>query len=512
MSTTSFPEKIAKCALDHYHKKLDKGKPKDETEWTVYAAIIASLRDYDDDDNSNSGIMWVVSCATGTKCTTLRKEGCIVHDCHAEVLSRRGLVRVLQLEMIQSSKQLKEATDDSSKKAPNSSSRHLLETTVNDTTKFQLRKDLQLHLYISDSPCGDGSIYSLEDTEDNEGVQYTGAKVIVSQDTGVDSITCGGHHQLLDGTHVAREEVQMLGKLRTKSGRSNLPAHLRSTSMSCSDKIVQWSILGLQGGLLSDCVVDPIRLTSVVVSRDPRVITPQSDDDDTVKDAQLVALERAIPMRVQAVWEYLDDDNDDDDDDDDDMLIPMVHVVSQVFDSGKAATAARSAKRQADKEPFHTTNTPVVVEINANTPTEESGTKRKRNHQGPTISPCGFALNWQQSSEPSTNTHQTEILVGARGIRQGKKPKSLEDYQKLASRLSRAELLRAQQQLHLVVSKDDDDEQHDAKTYQEFKSLISGCCSNNKKKKRRDLKLNIFKGGPLVGWLVNKEDFSIPDG
>jgi tRNA-specific adenosine deaminase 1 len=489
MSCTSFPEKIAKCALDHYHKKLNKGKPKDETEWTVYAAIVASLGG-DDDVNSR----WVVSCATGTKCTTLRKEGCIVHDCHAEVLSRRGLMRVLQLEMIQS-KQRKDAarSEDSSHKAPNSFSQHLLETTTDDTTKFQLRKDLQLHLYISDSPCGDGSIYSVDDKQDNDGVQYTGAKVIVSQDTRVDSTDCGGHHQLLDGTNVAREEVQLLGKLRTKSGRSNLPAHLRSTSMSCSDKIVQWSILGLQGGLLSDCIVDPIRLTSVVVSRDPRVTTPQSG----TLDAQLVALERAIPMRVQAVWDYLDN-NDDDDDDDCGMLIPIVHVavVSQVFDSGKAVTAARSNKRQIDTEPFHNNKpTATTVQDKASAPNEQSEKKRKRN-QGPTISPCGFALNWQQS-EPT----QTEILVGARGIRQGKKPKSIEDYQKLASRLSRTELLRAQQQL--VVSFED--KKH-AKTYQEFKSHIGGS-----HKKWRNLKLNIFKGGPLVGWLVDKEDFSIPD-
>lgn len=482
--STSFPEKIAKCALDHYHKKLDKGKPKDETEWTVYAAIIASLSDAEDVNSSSD--MWVVSCATGTKVTTLREEGCILHDCHAEVLSRRGLVRVLQSEMIQW-KQSKDASD-SRKKAPNdSSSRHLLETTDDDTTKFQLRKDLQLHLYISDSPCGDGSIYAVDDKEDNDGVQYTGAKVIVSQDTGVDSANCGGHHQLLDGTHVAREEVQLLGKLRTKSGRSNLPAHLRSTSMSCSDKIARWSILGLQGGLLSDCVVDPIRLTSVVVSRDPRVtLTPQSESD-TLDDAQLLALERAIPMRVQAVCEYLDND----DDDDCAIRIPMVHVVSQVFDSGKAATAARSTKqRQPEKEPSSHNNIRVVEAKAFN---EESGKKRKRG-EGPTISPCGFALNWQQS-EPI----QTEILVGARGIRQGKKPKSKEDYHKLASRLSRVELLRAQRRLL---------RKHEhAKTYQEFKN--QSCCSN---KKWRELKLDIIKGGPLIGWLVQEEDFSIPDG
>jgi hypothetical protein len=493
-------------------------------------------------------------------------------------LSRRGLVRVLQLEMIESKQQQQQqqssppkgddASDDfsssSKNKLPGSSSsrRHLLETTTittddtattatatTTTTKFQLRKELQLHLYISDSPCGDGSIYSVvddkkdhdkddnNDNNNNGGVQYTGAKVIVSQDTRVDSTNCGGAHQLLDGTNVAREEVQLLGKLRTKSGRSNLPAHLRSTSMSCSDKIVQWSILGLQGGLLSENIVDPIRLTRVVVSRDPRVL----------EDAQLVALERAIPMRVQAVWDHClaaDDHEHGRDRDHGMLLIPSVHVVvSQVFDSGKAATAARSAKQQRQAADNNNATTVQANNNNNNTPNEgKTSTKRKRGGNGPTISPCGFALNWQQSESRSSSSccctttsntstsssTPTEILVGARGIRQGKKPKSLEDYQKLASRLSRSELLQRQQQLQhvlLVSSKgdDDDDEQQQQQpyyldiaaavataatqtqtTYQEFKSHY---CS----KKWRELKSNIiFKGrGPLVGWLVDKEDFAI---
>lgn len=84
------------------------------------------------------------------------------------------------------------------------------------------------------------SIYSTT----SAGIFFTGAKIVVSKETGVTTTECGGDHQLLQGAPIARENSQVLSRLRCKSGRSNIPSHLRSTSMSCSDKIVKWCILG----------------------------------------------------------------------------------------------------------------------------------------------------------------------------------------------------------------------------------------------------------------------------
>ena len=95
---------IAKAALDHYHHDLpNKGKPREKDEWTVYAAIIATLRNSDDEDTAV-----VISSATGTKCTAVKSETSqwILHDSHAEVLARRGLVRVLWHEIANRSTQI----------------------------------------------------------------------------------------------------------------------------------------------------------------------------------------------------------------------------------------------------------------------------------------------------------------------------------------------------------------------------------------------------------------------
>lgn len=51
------------------------------------------------------------------------------------------------------------------------------------------------------------------------------------------------------------------GVLRTKPGRGD-----PTISMSCSDKIAKWLVLGMQGSLLSVFLKEPIYLHAIVVS------------------------------------------------------------------------------------------------------------------------------------------------------------------------------------------------------------------------------------------------------
>jgi hypothetical protein len=72
--------------------------------------------------------------------------------------------------------------------------------------------------------------------------------------------------------------------VRLKSGRADLPASKRTTSLSCSDKIARWLAIGIQSSLLSHVFAEPLRVDTVIVSADP----------SAEFGSQLSALQRAI--------------------------------------------------------------------------------------------------------------------------------------------------------------------------------------------------------------------------
>jgi len=421
--------------------------------------------------------MWVSSCSTGTKCTAQRHNECVLHDSHAEVLARRGLMRVILAEI--TANENGDVTDNGTAKNTTGSRALLVERKdfhdESNNRSYQMNPDIGLHFYISDSPCGDASIYSVptDDTannnnnnNNNNGILYTGAKVIVSKATKVDATDCGGKHQLLPSTEnssddkgktkeadtddnsktaksiFAREEIQVLGKLRIKSGRSNLPAHMRSHSHSCSDKLASWSVLGLQGGLLTRFLDPPIiPLASVVVSGDSRLHTANDENDvgnqhEEQHRPQRIALERAIPGRAQSVWNHLGAPQQD-------RFpswkppIPTVHIVPQTFVSGKAAmTVPSMSSSLAGEKRKQSGDRGESQGIDSNN--QDTGHAIKNSNGSQTqkaVPPCGMCFNWNQNED-------IEVLVGARGIKQGKKPKTPRDIEKLASRLSRARFLR----------------------------------------------------------------------
>jgi Adenosine-deaminase (editase) domain len=603
----SLSDRIAQTVLEHYKRDwpTQAGKPKDN-EWTVLAAIVATRHNEsqasassndaqgyqcnphlrtnansecaNEDETNNVEDMWVVCSATGTKCTAIPEErGSVLHDSHAEVLCRRGLIRILWHEIIEGlaervypsiNKKGKASPSTELAKPPcqaksdpmstmttagclsSNNHRRLLQRATNvarvESISFELSPNIRLHMYISDMPCGDASIYEMAARSSSDSTitstdggsshdhpidnhtRFTGAKVILSPHTGVSIEDCGGNHQSLAEGSIARENVQLVGKLRTKSGRSNLVDSQRSASMSCSDKLARWCLLGWQGGLLSRYIPRLVFVHTIIVSLDPLA---QS------LEAQHRALSRSIAERVQKsiniVRDVINEDSDGDGDSgcigDDTAAIslwissvcpPRVDVTRVCYPNSKSIKSA---------PPVPIADTPTTVEeVTTETAATEIKTAPdittalgKRNAEGETISqqrklpygckvsPCGFSINWQSISE----SHQLEVTIGARGIRQGKKPKSAQDVEALQSRLSRSSMVKlAGDAARLAYQKHSHGDEQDIPggastasiTYQSLKRQFS-------LPEIQRVRSIIFSNGPLAGWIESAHDFPLSE-
>ena len=81
-----------------------------------------------------------------------------------------------------------------------------------------------------------------------------------------------------------REGYARLGVLRTKPGRADSP---RVLSMSCSDNIARWSVLGIQGALGS-LIFAPVYIHAIVLG----------EIDNSLREQVLIDCERAFYYRL----------------------------------------------------------------------------------------------------------------------------------------------------------------------------------------------------------------------
>lgn len=203
----------------------------------------------------------ISSTPPGTKCcgaNSLSTDGTSLNDSHAEVLCRRGFLRYLYDQMFN-------YADDSS------DSIFLFDNAID---KFVLKENISFHFYTTHAPCGDASIFPIQNTPaecENEGSSAKKAKIVNVEHAEIGDVDPASEISRMNFTggklihsefEVSGDRMyQSIGAIRTKPGRGD-----QTLSVSCSDKLAKWCLMGLQGTLISDLLMRPIHIHSITIS------------------------------------------------------------------------------------------------------------------------------------------------------------------------------------------------------------------------------------------------------
>uniref|UniRef100_A0A182QTY8 A to I editase domain-containing protein n=1 Tax=Anopheles farauti TaxID=69004 RepID=A0A182QTY8_9DIPT len=214
----------------------------------------------------------VISLATGTKCVSgehMSVTGSVINDSHAEIIARRGLMDFLysQLDLVCRQEAVPAAPAaikvDAAPGGGQESDTNALKGGEQQTTPqqdiifvkpsdgstlYKLKDGIYFHLYINTAPCGDARVFSPHENDSMDVDKHPNRKARGQLRTKVESG---------EGTI----PVKSSDGIQTWDG---VLQGQRLLTMSCSDKISRWNVLGLQGSLLAS-IIEPIYLHSIVL-------------------------------------------------------------------------------------------------------------------------------------------------------------------------------------------------------------------------------------------------------